>query len=85
MPMVFLRTLANMACSRGRGPANRLAGMVRILLPELRGSRKQKGRRVKRQHQLSTKPGVAECSSSGVSPLFRIDVAQRHRRPKEKY
>jgi len=48
VPMVFLRTLANMACSRGRGPANRLAGMVRILLPELRGSRKQKGRRVKR-------------------------------------
>ncbi len=36
------RRFPNMACSRGRGPANRLAGMVRILLPELRGSRKRK-------------------------------------------
>ena len=83
VPMVFLRTLANMACSRGRGSS--YPGMVEIPLPELLGSRKQKGRRVKRQHQLSTKPGVAESSNSGVSPLFRIDVAKRHIRPKEKY
>ncbi len=43
VPMVFLRTLANMACSRGRGPANRLAGM--IVLPDSAVSRNQKGKR----------------------------------------
>jgi len=42
VPMVFLRTLANMACSRGRGPANRLAGM--IVLPDSAVSRKRKGK-----------------------------------------
>ncbi len=38
----LLRTLANMACSRGRGPANRLAGM--IVLPDSAVSRKRKGK-----------------------------------------
>ncbi len=40
VPMVLLRTLANMACSRGRGPANRRAGM--IVLPDSAVSRKRK-------------------------------------------